>query len=260
MAGATTVAVWSSPPDMKNIATSTRATPPPIKAMVFWSISSATSCPDGVNTLIRFSADVSSQLSIPSSIKRFVTTPFSQTRTKRLERTPTPNPMSSARPSVFTSSASPSAKTVMACSRPPRRPAFLAHSSLTNLSLVVTTAIVLTPSLRSWEEASMKPGKCSLLQVGVKAPGMPTRTDLPSPPKTSLASMGMVIATISSFSAEVVSISTSIAGMGPPRAIGLPIWSSSFLRKRPKIPFRAVLLPAEHWATLVLVDGTTTNA
>jgi hypothetical protein len=61
----------------------------------------------GVSNCKRLSADVMVQSSMPSSMSKSTTLPFSTTTAKRLKQVQMPKPMSSARPRFLTKSPSP---------------------------------------------------------------------------------------------------------------------------------------------------------
>mmetsp|Transcript_5812 Transcript_5812/g.17281 ORF Transcript_5812/g.17281 Transcript_5812/m.17281 type:complete len:288 (-) Transcript_5812:119-982(-) len=214
-----------------------RATnPTPTKRFASSSALSVMSVVSGVRIFSRFWALVFSHSSKPSSISMRFTTPFCTRRAKRLLRSPIPNPMSSTMPNCLTRSASPSAIMVMSGSSAlvvpsassdtvaSMMPMSLAHASLTNLSLVVTIAIVPTPNALSFGAASRKPGKCSEEHVGVYAPGMPTRMCMPSPPTTS--------AIVAARLFPLATTSMSISGKESPTVMG-SMGTSFFFRNRP---------------------------
>mmetsp|Transcript_50820 Transcript_50820/g.108512 ORF Transcript_50820/g.108512 Transcript_50820/m.108512 type:complete len:431 (-) Transcript_50820:337-1629(-) len=136
----------------------------------------------GSRKVMSASADVLESLSMPSSTATYVTLEPSQTSAKRFERAPSPRPMSPVSPSASMSSPSGSESIVTV-------EAFVlehaatdsAQPALTKRSLVVTTATVSTPRPSKRSAAFSRPGRWRSEHVGVKAPGMPTNIDLPSP-------------------------------------------------------------------------------
>mmetsp|Transcript_75030 Transcript_75030/g.118588 ORF Transcript_75030/g.118588 Transcript_75030/m.118588 type:complete len:213 (+) Transcript_75030:327-965(+) len=152
---------------------------------------------------------------------------------KRLERIPTPNPMSSNSPKALTASPSASERIVISgveefafeavatdCVTTSR------HAELTKRSFVVITAIVSTPSAFNVSKLAIIEGRCWPVQVGVNAPGMPTRIAVPFV-KTSLNANAVP-------SPPLPITSTSTSGKVAPTSICAGSSTTRLRRKRPK--------------------------